>query len=612
MTPRRSAPALGRGPAEARRGIQPRQRVGSGSGSHAGATEEDLVHDRVVGVLGGGQLGRMLALEAARMGIQIRFLDPTENAPAAVAAEQLVGSFQDRDKILEFAQGCDVVTVEIEHVNTAALEEVQSELGVSVHPSPETLRIIQDKFAQKQHLMQHGIPVVQCMEINDLSDLHNACAKGYPVMLKARRLAYDGRGNYIIGGASQLDEAVGALGGFEAGLYAEQWVPFAKELAVMVARTRDGRVLPFPVVETIHRESICFVTEAPADVPREVADEARDVAERAVGCLDGAGVFGVELFWVASGGVIVNEIAPRPHNSGHYTMDGCRTSQFEQHLRAVLGWQLGDPGMGAGCAVMYNLLGEAEGEEGLARARRALATARGLPGAVAHWYGKEGITKRRKIGHINIVGESREAVREQLATLDQLAANALQATGIQPQMANGHPNQPVVGIIMGSDSDLPTMSPAADVLQGQFGIPCEVKIVSAHRTPERMMEYAKSAHIRGIKVIIAGAGGAAHLPGMVAAMTPLPVIGVPVTPEGSHLDGLDALMSIVQMPKGVPVATVAIGNATNAGLLAIRILAAHDQGLINSMMEYQEGMKQIVTEKAIRLEEVGWKNYERQ
>jgi phosphoribosylaminoimidazole carboxylase len=161
---------------------------------------------------------------------------------------------------------------------------------------------------------------------------------------------------------------------------------------------------------------------------------------------------------------------------------------------------------------------------------------------------------------------------------------------------------------MGSDSDLPTMRAAAEIMD-EFGIHCEITVVSAHRTPERMMEYAKTAHERGLKVIIAGAGGAAHLPGMVAAMTPLPVIGVPVVPANAYMDGMDALLSIVQMPKGVPVATVAIGNAANAGLLATRILATTDPELQSKMLDYQLGMKNMVLGKAERLETKGWREY---
>ena len=165
-----------------------------------------------------------------------------------------------------------------------------------------------------------------------------------------------------------------------------------------------------------------------------------------------------------------------------------------------------------------------------------------------------------------------------------------------------------VGIIMGSSSDLDVMQQAADML-AEFGIDTDIAVVSAHRTPEAMVEYGKTAADRGLRCIIAGAGGAAHLPGMVAAMTPLPVIGVPVIPAGAKLDGMDALLSIVQMPKGVPVATVAIGNAANAGLLAVRILASADPEILDKMMAYQRGMKDMVLGKAERLESVGWRDY---
>ena len=166
--------------------------------------------------------------------------------------------------------------------------------------------------------------------------------------------------------------------------------------------------------------------------------------------------------------------------------------------------------------------------------------------------------------------------------------------------------QPLIGIIMGSDSDLPTMQAAIAVCE-EFGVPCEVEIVSAHRTPDRMMDYAKQAHLRGLKVIVAGAGGAAHLPGMVAAMTALPVIGVPV--QTKTLQGIDSLYSIVQMPAGIPVATVAIGNAKNAGLLAVQILGCHDSGLFAKIQAYRQSLTEMVREKQAKLDEVGYKQY---
>jgi len=320
------------------------------------------------------------------------------------------------------------------------------------------------------------------------------------------------------------------------------------------------------------------------------------------------------MFLLPDGSVLLNEIAPRCHNSGHYTMNGCVTSQFENHVRAVLGWPLGDTSLNVGCAIMLNLLGEAEGDEGVRRAHALMAKAYATPGASVHWYGKSGMAVGRKVGHINVVGATRAEARAKLGALDAGGLQSLVAT--QAAMAaaglggesSGGGGGAKVGIIMGSDSDLATMKAAAAVLE-EFGVPLELTVVSAHRTPERMMEYAKTAAARGLKAIIAGAGGAAHLPGMVAAMTALPVIGVPVKPAGAHLDGLDALLSIVQMPKGVPVATVAIGNAANAGLLAVRIIAASDPELLAKMEAYQAGMKDTVLGKASRLEAQGWAEY---
>ncbi|CAN0892835.1 Phosphoribosylaminoimidazole carboxylase, chloroplastic (Fragment) [Linum grandiflorum] len=212
-------------------------------------------------------------------------------------------------------------------------------------------------------------------------------------------------------------------------------------------------------------------------------------------------------------------------------------------------------------AMMYNLLGEEEGDEGFHLAHQLIGKALTIPGANVHWYDKPEMRKQRKMGHVTIVGPSMGIVEARMNSM----------------LKEKRSDTPTKGIIMGSDSDLPVMKDAARILT-MFGVPHEVKIVSAHRTPELMYSYALSARDRGLQLIIAGAGGAAHLPGMVASLTPLPVIGVPV--RSSSLDGMDSLLSIVQMPRGVPVATVAINNATNAGLLAVRILGAGDPDLL--------------------------------
>ncbi|XP_027164077.1 phosphoribosylaminoimidazole carboxylase, chloroplastic-like isoform X2 [Coffea eugenioides] len=490
---------------------------------------------------------------------------------------------------------CGVLTVEIEHVDAATLEKLEQQ-GVDCQPKASTIRIVQDKYLQKVHFSRHSIPLPKFMQIDDLNSAKQAGVLfNYPLMIKSKRLAYDGRGNAVANSEEELSSAVDALGGYDRGLYVEKWAPFVKELSVIVVRGRDNSVVCYPVVETIHRENICHIVKSPADVSWKIMNLATDVAFRAVSSLEGAGVFAVELFLTADGQILLNEVAPRPHNSGHHTIESCYTSQFEQHLRAVVGLPLGDPSMKAPAAIMYNILGEDEGEPGFLLAHQLIGRALGIPGASVHWYDKPEMRKQRKMGHITIVGPSVGVVKARLRSV------------LREETVDGETAVlPRVGIIMGSDSDLPVMKDAAKILR-EFDVPTEVRIVSAHRTPEYMVSYASSAWKRGIQVIIAGAGGAAHLPGMVAALTPLPVIGVPV--RASTLDGLDSLLSIVQMPRGVPVATVAINNATNAGLLAVRILGVRDLNLQTRMAQYLEDRRDEVLAKGEKLEEGGWEDY---
>ena len=254
----------------------------------------------------------------------------------------------------------------------------------------------------------------------------------------------------------------------------------------------------------------------------------------------------------------MNEIAPRPHNSGHYTIEACETSQYENHLRAILALPIGSTALKVPSAAMLNILGASNDMSDITNfAKRALA----VPGARVHLYGKAECRKGRKMGHVTVTANSDAEISARLLRLlwhlpgrdnhdygrdydkDQ-DTNFEMDIPITPMKGHSH-RQPLVGVIMGSDSDLPVMLPAARILD-RFNVPYELTIVSAHRTPDRLVEYARSAAPRGLRVIVAGAGGAAHLPGMVAAMTALPVIGVPV--KGSSLDGVDSLHSIVQMP----------------------------------------------------------------
>ncbi|KAG1766799.1 phosphoribosylaminoimidazole carboxylase [Suillus occidentalis] len=556
---------------------------------------------KVVGVLGGGQLGRMLAASAALLNVNIVFLDVGENSPAKQIVSprspflaHIDGSFVDREKIKTLASKVDILTVEIEHVDTSVLEEIQSVSGAVIHPSPSTVKTIQDKFIQKQHLQSHRCSVSEFLRVeSNVTSIHQTAEKlGLPFMLKSRTLAYDGRAK----------EAISALGNRP--LYAEKWVPFVKEIAVIVVRSTTGEVRSYPAVETVHKDNICHLVFAPLrSRDPHVAVRAQSIAEAAVKTFQGAGVFGVEMFLM--------EDAPRPHNSGHYTIEACETSQYENHLRAILSLPLGSTSLKVSSAAMLNIIGASSD---MAEVTNFASECVKIDGCAVHLYGKSECRKGRKMGHVTIVSNSDSEVRSRLrpllkalpsgSTEEELALYAPEALA---QGSGFSHKYPLVGVIMGSDSDLSVMLPAAHILD-RFKIPYELTIVSAHRTPDRLVEYARSASSRGLRTIIAGAGGAAHLPGMVAAMTALPVIGVPV--KGSSLDGVDSLHSIVQMPRGIPVATVAINGGMNAGLLAVRILGAGMPHLFADMDTYLRGLESEVIAKVEKLEEVGWDKYE--
>lgn len=560
-----------------------------------------------VGILGGGQLGRMLVEAANRLNVNTVILD-APNSPAkqiSNSTEHIDGSFTNPEDIKKLAAKCDVLTIEIEHVDVPTLKTLTSiNPNLKIYPSPETIELIQDKYIQKEHLIKNGLKVatskaIEVPSVESLSQVGNEY--GYPFVLKSRKFAYDGRGNYIVKSESDLPDALATLK--DRTLYVEKWAPFTKELAVMIVRSIDGRVFSYPVVETIHQNSICHLCYAPARIPDSVQLKAKLMAENAVKSFPSCGIFGVEMFYLENGELLINEIAPRPHNSGHYTIDACITSQFEAHIRAILDLPLPTNFTSLSTtntnAIMLNVLGEAEKDGELKTCERALAT----PGSSVYLYGKES-KPNRKVGHINVVSSSMVECERRLQYI--LGNSAELKNSIAARMLQQGKGHPLVGVIMGSDSDLPVMSAACKILE-QFNVPFEVTIVSAHRTPHRMSKYAIEAPARGLKVIITGAGGAAHLPGMVAAMTPLPVIGVPV--KGSVLDGVDSLHSIVQMPRGVPVATVGINNSTNAALLAVRMLGVYDSSYLTKMEQFLLKQEEEVLVKAEKLENIGYESY---
>ena len=352
-----------------------------------------------LGVVGGGQLGRMLAEAAAPLGVEVVVLDPTPDCPAApVARDQIVGDFDDPDAFDQLAARTDALTFEIELADSDLLNRVAADHGVSVNPAPETLGTIEDKLVQKRTLAEAGVPVPPFRQVDDADDLRDAVAEFGSVMLKARTGGYDGRGNVPVADPDDADDAMAAVGG---PAMAEAFVDFARELSV-IAVQGDGEIRTFPPGENVHEAEILRETVLPARTTDEVLERAEDVARDVLDTLSGRGVFGIELFETRDGAIQVNEIAPRPHNSGHWTIEGARTSQFEQHVRAVLGWPLGSTWLRCP-TVMTNVLGTVEESHParLGHVEHVLEDSE----ASLHWYGKDEVRPLRKMGHITVTGE---------------------------------------------------------------------------------------------------------------------------------------------------------------------------------------------------------------
>jgi 5-(carboxyamino)imidazole ribonucleotide synthase len=357
-----------------------------------------------VGIIGGGQLGKMISHEAKRMSLKVIVLDPTEGCPASsIADEQIVADFKDENAIMQLAAKCDVLTYEIELANSVALKALELK-RYPVRPAPETLHIVQNKFRQKSFLRQHKIDVADFEAVRSEDHLYQLCENfGFPVMLKACENSYDGRGNFIITSREQVSKAFNNFSKNE--LMVEKYVPFTKEISIMVARNPSGEVASFPVAENIHKNGILDTSIVPARINPKVELKAKRMAEMTMQVLKGAGIFGIEMFVTKEEDVLINEIAPRPHNSGHYTNEACSVSQFEQHLRAVLDLPLSKPELLCP-AVMVNILGNEyfSGSYAMKGLRRVLS----VPGVKLYVYGKMTSRPGRKLGHITATGRTVE------------------------------------------------------------------------------------------------------------------------------------------------------------------------------------------------------------
>lgn len=371
--------------------------------------EEDIIHSTRIGIIGGGQLGLMLSEAARTMGFaSVTVLDPTPQCPASSVANQIVGSLKDPQSLRQLAEQSDILTYEIEHINTEALQALQAQrINVKIYPSPDLLAIVQDKYRQKEFLAQHHIPVAPFLSIASRQDLDRAIQEwGYPLVLKAKKDAYDGRGNARINKAEDIDAALEKLGDRE--LYVEQCIDLAKELGLMTARNARGESVSHPVVEMIHARDICQTVIAPAPIAKEQLYQAQEIARLAIDALSGIGIFGVELFLDKAGKIWLNEIAPRPHNLGHYTIEACQTSQYVQHLRAVTNLSLTSTAMLYPVSVMENILGTRDG-----LAEPVWSHDYDHEHVFVHIYGKRETKIDRKMGHITVIGPSLDHVYQQ-------------------------------------------------------------------------------------------------------------------------------------------------------------------------------------------------------
>lgn len=366
-----------------------------------------------LGILGGGQLGRMTLQAASRLGIDVWIAERFPDSPAArISSRSMVFSrgWDDAQAIQGLAKVARVVTLENEFVDWRVLQRLEAQ-GASVWPSPSCVRVVQDKLLQKQALARAELPVPLFRPVDKPADIAAAADElGWPLMLKARRDGYDGRGNVVVRAADEAETACHRLGWPERALFVEAFVHFERELAGLVVRGIDGHVAEYPLVETRQDPQlhICREVLAPADLPRGVAERAAAIARGAVEAVEGVGAFGVELFLRPDGDVRINELAPRPHNSAHYSIEACWTSQFENHVRAVLGLPLGDPGLRSPTAAMVNLLGSTPEPLDEATLFEALA----VPHAYVHLYAKSDNRPGRKMGHVTALGSSRDEALE--------------------------------------------------------------------------------------------------------------------------------------------------------------------------------------------------------
>jgi 5-(carboxyamino)imidazole ribonucleotide synthase len=365
-----------------------------------------------IGIIGGGQLGKMMILEAKKMGFYVTILDPSKECPAdSIADKHITADFDDEKAIRKLADQSDLLTYEFEHIGVEVLRELEDE-GHKIYPTARSLEIIQNKYHQKNVLKQNKIPVPDFIHVSTAADIKEAAEiYSYPLMLKSCRGGYDGKGNELIKSEEEIEAAFKSLGAGSRQLMIEKYIPYKKEISVLACRGLDGRQTVFPVGENDHRDNILYETRVPAAISEQVEEAADKLAEKVLEIFSGVGMFCIEMFVTDNDELYINEIAPRPHNSGHYTIEGCVTSQFAQHIRAITGLPQGDTSL-LRPSVMRNILGS--GKEGKA-AVQGIESALAIKGVNVHIYNKKISRPGRKMGHITATAESLESAAEKAA-----------------------------------------------------------------------------------------------------------------------------------------------------------------------------------------------------
>lgn len=353
-----------------------------------------------LGIIGGGQLAWMMADAANKLGVKLIVQTPSRNDPAvSIAQDSIFAPINDAAATEILARKCDIITFENEFVNLAALSLLEKN-GVCFRPQLSALAPVLDKYEQRCYFKELGLPVPEFLALSKEQEIELQIANfGFPIVLKARRHGYDGQGTFIIRDIATLSKIINQS---QTQFLVEEFVPFQRELAIIAARSVNGEIVIYPTVETFQENQVCRWVIAPAKISQEQSLEIEAIAHKLLNSLQYVGILGIELFLKADGTILVNEIAPRTHNSGHFTLDACVTSQFEQHLRAVCGLPLTNTTLNCHSAVMVNLLGYEISQSDYQKQRQQLAD---VPQSIVHWYGKTESRPGRKLGHITVLSD---------------------------------------------------------------------------------------------------------------------------------------------------------------------------------------------------------------